>query len=54
MKRLYKLEDVNLKHNPVRVNSKVYYQTISESCPMLKVLDDEDVDEKFFELKIVE
>ena len=51
--RCQKLTEVNLKNNPVSKEIS-YFQKIQENVPLIKSLDDEDVDEGFFERKIEE
>lgn len=40
--RLSQLTDVNFKHNPV-ASTADYYQIIQRTCPLLEVLDDEEI-----------
>ena len=54
LKRLTRLNDLNLKHNDV-TKEFTYYNKIKENAPNLQVLDDEDVGEnpeQFFEEKL--
>ena len=53
LKRLPKLEDVNLMHNPVQIEHPTsYYKLIRDSCQCLEVLDDEPITADFFASKL--
>ena len=43
LKRLRKLTDVNMKHNPVSCGQSAiqYYEKVLECCPQLQIMDDE-------------
>ena len=43
---------LNFKYNPVTSNQIEYYKQIRDNCPLIEELDDEPVEENFFETKI--
>lgn len=43
---------LNLKYNPVTKNQIEYYNMIKDNVPMIEELDDEPVEENFFETKL--
>lgn len=47
LKRLKKLTDVNMKHNPISSGTTAlqYYEKVLESCPQLVIMDDEQLPE---------
>lgn len=51
LKRLPKLEDVNLKYNPVQADP-AYYELMKDSSECLVTLDDEPVSNDFWSAKL--
>jgi hypothetical protein len=52
LKRCRKLTHLNLKYNPVTTeHTQEYYKLIKENVPLIEELDDEPVEEGFFETK---
>ena len=43
---------LNFKYNPVTSNQIEYYKQIRDNCPLIEELDDEPVEENFFETKM--
>jgi hypothetical protein len=68
LRRLNKLTDINLRFNPVALGKSIgsshaqdaplslkiqeYYERVRECLPHIEELDDEPVDDGFFDLKI--
>lgn len=51
LKRCSYLTDVNLKYNPV-AKELLYYSKIQENIPKIENLDEEEINEGFFDKKV--